>query len=134
MCWWQGGVPEPHSPSPPHRSPPTSNLLPSPSLLPLSVYPTLDVPQDGLPSTTSLTSHECKPPCPQVSRKKMMLEHLVVRKMSYAGGGGPGGGGGGGELKQSELDDILRYGAQVRVRGRLAVASVWLLPCLAAAF
>ncbi|EFJ45932.1 hypothetical protein VOLCADRAFT_30242, partial [Volvox carteri f. nagariensis] len=39
----------------------------------------------------------------QVSRKKMMLEHLVVRKMSS---------GGGGELKQSELDDILRYGAQ----------------------
>ncbi|KAG2452365.1 hypothetical protein HYH02_002611, partial [Chlamydomonas schloesseri] len=47
----------------------------------------------------------------QVSRKKMMLEHLVVRKMSYSGGAG-GGGGGGGELKQSELDDILRYGAQ----------------------
>ncbi|GLI68202.1 hypothetical protein VaNZ11_012548, partial [Volvox africanus] len=39
----------------------------------------------------------------QVSRKKMMLEHLVVRKMSS---------GAGGELKQSELDDILRYGAQ----------------------
>ncbi|GIL52295.1 hypothetical protein Vafri_8203 [Volvox africanus] len=39
----------------------------------------------------------------QVSRKKMLLEHLVVRKMSS---------GAGGELKQSELDDILRYGAQ----------------------
>jgi hypothetical protein len=38
----------------------------------------------------------------QVSRKKMLLEHLVVRKMGAAG-----------DLKQSELDDILRYGAQV---------------------
>ena len=29
---------------------------------PSSPHVTLDVPQDGLPSTTSLTSHECKPP------------------------------------------------------------------------
>ncbi len=37
----------------------------------------------------------------------MMLEHLVVRKMGSSG-----------ELKQSELDDILRYGAQVGGRGK----------------
>lgn len=35
----------------------------------------------------------------QVSRKKMVLEHLVVRKM---------GAGAQGDLKQSDLDDILR--------------------------
>ncbi|KAG1665916.1 hypothetical protein FOA52_004505 [Chlamydomonas sp. UWO 241] len=42
----------------------------------------------------------------QTSKKKLLLEHLVVRKM------GRGGEGGGGALKQSELDDILRYGAR----------------------
>lgn len=36
-----------------------------------------------------------------VSRKKMLLEHLVVRKMNAAN-----------DLKQSELDDMLRWGAQ----------------------
>ncbi|KAL6763609.1 P-loop containing nucleoside triphosphate hydrolase protein, partial [Haematococcus lacustris] len=39
----------------------------------------------------------------QVSRKKLALEYLVVRKL---------GEGARGKLKQSELDDILRYGAQ----------------------
>ena len=49
----------------------------------------------------------------QTSRKKIILEHLVVRKLG-AGGGGAGGGGGRESgsadvrLKQSELDDILR--------------------------
>eukprot|EP00798_Chlamydomonas_sp_ICE-L_P016466 gene16466-22688_t len=47
----------------------------------------------------------------QVSKKKMIMEHLVVRKMPGAKSAG-GGTGAGGELKQSELDDILRYGAQ----------------------
>lgn len=37
----------------------------------------------------------------QQSKKKLVLEHLVVRKMSSRG-----------DLKQEELDDILRYGAQ----------------------
>ena len=36
----------------------------------------------------------------QVAKTKLILEHLVVRKMGGAGG-----------LKQSELDDILQYGA-----------------------
>ena len=50
----------------------------------------------------------------QTSCKKLVLEHLVVRKMGTggsSGGGGGGGqaeGGGGKGLKQSELDDILR--------------------------
>ncbi len=53
----------------------------------------------------------------QTSRKKIILEHLVVRKLG-TGGGGAGGAGGregaaGGsadvKLKQSELDDILRW-------------------------
>ena len=37
----------------------------------------------------------------QQAKKKMMLEHLVVRRMGATT-----------ELKQAELDDILRYGAQ----------------------
>ena len=48
----------------------------------------------------------------QTSCKKLVLEHLVVRKMGTGGASGGGGqaeGGGGGKgLKQSELDDILR--------------------------
>ena len=48
----------------------------------------------------------------QTSCKKLVLEHLVVRKMGTggtSGGGGQAEGGGGGKgLKQSELDDILR--------------------------
>eukprot|EP00803_Ostreobium_quekettii_P003791 evm.model.scf_714EXC.7 EVM.evm.TU.scf_714EXC.7 scf_714EXC:47239-61229(-) len=36
----------------------------------------------------------------QQSKKKLLLEHLVVRKMNR------------GDLKQEELDDILRYGAK----------------------
>ena len=57
----------------------------------------------------------------QTSRKKLVLEHIAVRKMGKSGAtgggadgaGGEGGGGSGGGragLKQSELDDILRYG------------------------
>lgn len=49
----------------------------------------------------------------QQTRKKVLLEHLVVRKL---GGGGGGHGAAGGELKQGELDDILRFGAQVGQR------------------
>ncbi len=37
------------------------------------------------------------------SRKKLVLEHLVVRKMA-----GPGQQAGGSRVKQAELDDILR--------------------------
>lgn len=37
----------------------------------------------------------------------MVLEHLVVRKMGQ--GGSEGGGGSAPTLKQSELDDILRW-------------------------
>ena len=46
----------------------------------------------------------------QTSRKKMVLEHVVVRKLGSSSGVGAerGGGGSGGGLKQSELDDILR--------------------------
>lgn len=52
----------------------------------------------------------------QVSRKKMLLEHLVVHKMGKGGGAAAGAaaaGAAGNDLKQSELDDILRYGAMV---------------------
>jgi chromodomain-helicase-DNA-binding protein 4 len=53
----------------------------------------------------------------QRAKEKLVLEHLVVRKMGSGGGGGAGGGGGGAEpgkaaVRQEELDDILRYGTQ----------------------
>lgn len=52
----------------------------------------------------AVTASALPPPYLQVSRKKLVLEHLVVRKMGDAGGSGKAGQ----ALKQSELDDILR--------------------------
>lgn len=40
----------------------------------------------------------------QIAKEKMMLDHLVVRKL-------PGASGGGTTLNQQELDEILRFGA-----------------------
>lgn len=57
-------------------------------------------------TTTPSPTHTRCTPHAQVSRKKMVLEHLVVRKLGDSGR--EGGGGGGGGLKQHELDDILR--------------------------
>jgi len=43
----------------------------------------------------------------QISRRKMLLEHLVVHKLGAKGNAASAS-----KLKQSELDDILRYGAK----------------------
>ena len=51
----------------------------------------------------------------------MVLEHLVVRKMKMDGGGVSGASS---KLKQSELDDILRY---VCVLGLCQIPSLFLM-------
>ena len=47
----------------------------------------------------------------QRAKSKLVLEHVVVRKLKGGAGGSRGGDGGGEQLDQAELQDLIKFGA-----------------------